>query len=302
MAAAAKPPRNAACQTARQQHATCMPKTCMRVYWQSDTGLSIMRHAGACQQIASQDELHAVCNNVYILQNHEPHSISDIGFSTGRLIAKLAERLAAYDPPHVLLLVDMQYGFVTPASPDPFDGDPPTTLRRLHAVAERCEAIAASGLFDRTICTAYRNTKGCPCRALLGWNGMRTDAECSLYGSISKHADAVIWKDTYTVRADDVLMAASGHAVARCDGNGKLPARHHGSRTHGIGYVFVAGIDMDACVLATCLSLFDAASTARRFLLLFWRYDGTRERLFTLRRQIGEERHIRRRHVGAMTS
>lgn len=240
-----------------------------------------MGHADTCQQIASQEERHAIRGDV---------GASDTGMA--RLTAKLTERLAAYDPPHVLLLVDMQDGFVTPAVPDPFDDDPPTTLRRLHAVAERCDAIAASGLFDRTICTTYRNTEGCPCRALLGWNGMGTDAERSLYGSISEHTDAVVWKDTYAARADDVLTAASGHAMARCDGNEKLPALQYADRTHGIGHVFVAGIDTDACVLATCLSLFDAGMQPVLLADLCYSSGGMMAHesgLLTLRRQIGDE-------------
>lgn len=243
-----------------------------------------MGHAGTCRQIASQKELHAIRDNA---------GASDTGMAqlTAKLAERLAERLAAYEPPRVLLLVDMQDGFVTPAVPDPFDDDPPTTLRRLHAVAERCDAIAASGLFDKTICTAYRNTEGCPCRALLGWNGMETDAERSLYGSISEHADAVIWKDTYAARADDVLTAASRHAVARHDESGKLSARHRDDKANGIGHMFVAGIDTDACVLATCLSLFDAGVQPVLLADLCYSSGGMMAHesgLLALRRQIGD--------------
>jgi hypothetical protein len=128
-------------------------------------------------------------------------------------------------------------------------------------------ALDATRRYTRTLVSQCLNPSGSSFRTLLGWDGCGADDRESTLD------------ERFSVFA---TVTKSGYAV---------PAHAVQPYLEGLAGVDVAGVETDACVLATALALFDAGVDVRvRIDLCAGKLHTEAERI--LRRQIGDHRIV----------
>lgn len=126
----------------------------------------------------------------------------------------------------ILLLIDVQNGFIS-------------TDETRH-VANKITALLELNIFDCVIATAYENDTGSMYEKLLDWHGMKTQQEQEIPPKILSHVSRTVRKKTYNATNDSLIkILASAN---------NYPAPKE---------IYIAGIDTDACVLATAIGLFE---------------------------------------------
>lgn len=126
----------------------------------------------------------------------------------------------------VLVIVDVQTGFLT------------REVAWLPAAVE-----AASVEYDRVVVVSSRNDATSPWRTLLGWRGLPTPQDRALAPEVARLvARGALWVEKKSYSAAPLLLGT----------HNDKPLLRAGDRVH------LAGLELDACVLATCFGLFDA--------------------------------------------
>ena len=126
-----------------------------------------------------------------------------------------------------LILVDVQRGFL--------HGRPAKVM------TEKLRQLVGKGVFDRIAATRYVNDDGSNISRLKNWRRLRTEAERAIPEDLLTHVDYVAEKYTYsgcTPGLWDYLVQENG---------GQPPEQ-----------VFLAGLDIGCCVLATATDFFES--------------------------------------------
>ena len=126
---------------------------------------------------------------------------------------------------HFLLVIDAQKGFMV-------DG---ITNIEQHNV----ECLLQMGKFDCVISSVYRNVPDSPIIRLMGWNKLLTSAEQEVLDTVAVHTNHYVYKNTYSACSDELIE------LLKSENGGELPT-----------CVFLAGFDIDCCVLMTAADLF----------------------------------------------
>lgn len=127
---------------------------------------------------------------------------------------------------NILIVVDIQNGFML--------------SEQTISVKEKIEELLKSEFFDVVIATRFLNGDNSVFEQLLSWKRLKSDEERELVETIKPYADYVEDKYIYTcVNANFIQKLCQLN-------DGRYPER-----------VFLAGVDTDACVLATAIDLFE---------------------------------------------
>lgn len=121
---------------------------------------------------------------------------------------------------NTLLVVDMQVGFINKYN------------KKYVPVVTK---LIDENLFDNYIYTKYINTKNSPFSKILGWTDLMSKDSQQLVVPFKKDSEIIIQKHTYGI---------SDERVKRFESD-------------GVKEVYICGTDIDACVYAIGLSLFD---------------------------------------------
>lgn len=129
--------------------------------------------------------------------------------------------------PQLLLLVDMQKGFMNEATQPVV----PAVQRLVKIWQERDWPIA---------CSRFINLQGSNWERLRDWHELQGEPETSLIPELENVTRYVFKKSTYSAWSPEILSVAEIH------------------RAHD---VVIAGVDTNECVLATALGVFDTGFT-----------------------------------------
>ncbi|AGI47579.1 isochorismatase family protein Amidases nicotinamidase -like protein [Thermoplasmatales archaeon BRNA1] len=121
-----------------------------------------------------------------------------------------------------LLVIDLQYGFITEKTKDILPG-----IKELTEVWPEEDYIAA---------TKFVNADDSPFTTDMGWEGLKTPDEQELAGFLRANADLVYEKTGYSAVTDEFLSFIE---------------------ENGIDEVDVCGVDADCCILRTAFDLFE---------------------------------------------
>lgn len=125
--------------------------------------------------------------------------------------------------PDVLLVVDMQNGFLGP--------------RSAHVIPIVSTVLAAfhdAGI--PIVCTRFHNRPNSPYERLIGWTRLRTETEVALHDAVAPMASWIIDKDIYTAFTPDFVSLV---------------------QQHGWHTVAICGVATDGCVLKTSVDAFE---------------------------------------------
>lgn len=126
---------------------------------------------------------------------------------------------------NVLIVIDLQEGIISDK-----------TVK----VAKNIRDLLDSGKYYAVIATKFTNMPGSSFDSFLGWTGMMGEEEQALLPFVEEHADIIVNKCSYScVKNTNFIQSL----VALYDG---LPDE-----------VTLVGVDIDACVLATAIDLFE---------------------------------------------
>lgn len=128
---------------------------------------------------------------------------------------------------HFLLIVDLQQGFLADGVTD-------------HTKA-MIDQVVRDRVFDCVISTVYRNYPTSPISELMGWKKLLTEEEQQVVGEAAAHADHVVYKSTYSAYSNELAD------WIKQENGGELPE-----------CVFIAGLDIECCVLMTAVDFFEA--------------------------------------------
>lgn len=121
-----------------------------------------------------------------------------------------------------LLLVDLQKGFIN---------------GRSKQIVPKIISLVKSGKYGRIYATQFFNTPESPFVKFLNWKGCMDSPETDLIDELDKYTFKVIKKYTYSALNEELLCELRNNNITEID---------------------IAGVDTDACVLATAYALFDA--------------------------------------------
>lgn len=122
--------------------------------------------------------------------------------------------------PSVLLIIDVQEGFLNDET---------------RHVVPRIESLVATKSFTTVVATCFKNSRSSPFSRFLGWKAMISIDEQRIPRTIEQLASHAFEKSGYSACTHDLLEFLSASKIDR---------------------VALAGVDTDACVLATALHLF----------------------------------------------
>lgn len=126
----------------------------------------------------------------------------------------------------ILLLIDMQNGF----------------CKREHTtpLAIKIKDLLEKELFDVVIATRFINSDDSAYERFFDWDVMKSEEEIQLIDGYEDYIHHIVDKSTYSCINDDVV-----EKIHEANDN-KAPEQ-----------IFLAGVDTDACVLASATGLFD---------------------------------------------
>ena len=120
-----------------------------------------------------------------------------------------------------LMLIDIQNGFI---------------CDNTRHIIPRLERLVGAFKQDLIIATQFINTVDSPFVRIMGWNAVKTSPETDLLPFVENAATDIIRKTIYSACSNEVMQ---------------LLAKNNTDT------VYLAGIDTDACVLATSIGLFE---------------------------------------------
>lgn len=128
----------------------------------------------------------------------------------------------------ILIIVDVQNGFVTEA---------------LQPIVDGIEQLLAARAFDAVFFTRFINDPDSLFVKQLDWAEMQSGAETQIVPELLPYVSSNVFdKSTYSALTPALLTALEAHQPDR---------------------VYVAGLETDACVMQTAMGLFDAGCPVR---------------------------------------
>jgi nicotinamidase-related amidase len=125
----------------------------------------------------------------------------------------------------LLLVVDMQNGFITTKSMEDIIGP-------INHIVEAWHAKKWPVVFSRFI-----NTPASPWVRFMGWNRLIKQDEISIRSEINTDNAQIFDKTKYSAWSDELLQVCT---------------------SNNINQILICGVETDQCVLATAISIFDA--------------------------------------------
>jgi nicotinamidase-related amidase len=132
------------------------------------------------------------------------------------------------DDPKILLVVDMQQGFV----------DSPDTRAIVPNVVEMTKLWQDRGW--PIVCSRFVNLPGSNWHRLRDWHDLQNEPATLLIPELDGVTQYILKKSTYSAWSDEVSMVCAAHQARD---------------------VVIVGVDTNECVLATALSVFDSGLT-----------------------------------------
>ena len=123
--------------------------------------------------------------------------------------------------PEAIIVVDVQNGFVSPAS--------------VH-IPDRIKALLEQKSFEHRVFSRFSNPCGSQYEKLLSWTQCRSSPETDIVSTLSSYPTLVIDKHIYSCVSQEFLDFA---------------------RANDLSEFYVCGVDTDICVLKTCVDLFE---------------------------------------------
>lgn len=121
----------------------------------------------------------------------------------------------------LLLVIDVQNGFVTDQT---------------HFVVPRIRDLITRKRFTHVAFTQFINADASPYERFLDWSELKSPDEQSIAAELSEHAKVIFAKSEYSVVNDDFKKYISHNKIDT---------------------VYLTGIDIDCCVLASSIGIFE---------------------------------------------